>query len=294
MIPPLRSAWLLVLVTLSCTALAAPPPVLPDRRLSPGDVLTTDASLVCRPGYAERERQVPGGVKHAVYRAYAITAHPPGEYEVDHLVSLERGGSNSTRKLWPQSYETQPLNAHVKDRVENRLHELVCQGRMTLRTAQRAITRDWTKAYRAYAGQLPAGARTQMAAARWGVLGRLSASALAAFVPEPGAAPRTDGGCPARAPVKISRSGIYHLPGDRFYARTHARACYRSGVPGPALLRCLCPCTGRVPARGGGGPPGAALPAPPAPRWSHRVLGASGAGGEGRPPNRGARVGPGR
>jgi hypothetical protein len=228
MIPHLRTALLLVLVTLSCAALAAQP-VLPDRRLTPGDVLTTDAAVVCRPGYAERVREVPEGVKHAVYRAYGITAHAPGEYEVDHLVSLELGGSNSTRNLWPQSYETQPLNAHVKDRVENRLHELVCEDRLKLRTAQRAIARDWTKAYVAYVGPLSAGAHEQMAAARWGVLGRLSARALAAFAHESGAVPRADGTCPASAPVKVSHSGIYHLPGDRFYARTHARACYRSG-----------------------------------------------------------------
>jgi hypothetical protein len=104
----------------------------------------------------------------------------------------------------------------------------VCSGQMSLRTAQRGIARDWAKAYQTYVGPLPEGARAQIAAARWGLLGQLSARALAALAPAHGRAPRADGGCPASAPVKVSRAGIYHLPGDRFYAHTHARACYRS------------------------------------------------------------------
>jgi hypothetical protein len=38
---------------------------------------------------------------------------------VDHLVSLEIGGANTVQNLWPQSYDTTPWNAHVKDKLEN-------------------------------------------------------------------------------------------------------------------------------------------------------------------------------
>ena len=31
-----------------------------------------------------------------------------------YLISLQLGGSNSIRNLWPQSFVTQPLNAYVK------------------------------------------------------------------------------------------------------------------------------------------------------------------------------------
>ena len=65
--------------------------------------LTTDAKVVCTPGYTKTVRDVPQSVKNQVYRAYGITSHKPGEYEIDHLVSLELGGSNSTRNLWPES-----------------------------------------------------------------------------------------------------------------------------------------------------------------------------------------------
>jgi hypothetical protein len=133
--------------------LAALPAVaqdLPDPRLTPGDVVTTDAGAICRPGYAKSVRHVPGKVKAAAYREYGIKRHRPGEYEVDHLVSLELGGSNDIRNLWPESYETAPWNAHVKDKVENRLHDLVCTGALDLKEAQRAIARNWIAAYARY------------------------------------------------------------------------------------------------------------------------------------------------
>jgi hypothetical protein len=40
---------------------------------------------------------------------------------VDHLIPLELGGSNDIANLWPQSYVT-VWNAHMKDRLENRLN----------------------------------------------------------------------------------------------------------------------------------------------------------------------------
>jgi hypothetical protein len=49
-------------------------------------------------------RDVPAETKRQVYREYVITSHVTGDYEIDHLISLELGGSNSIRNLWPESY----------------------------------------------------------------------------------------------------------------------------------------------------------------------------------------------
>jgi hypothetical protein len=38
----------------------------------------------------------------------------------------------------------------VKDRIENRLHALVCSGVVSLATAQHAIARNWWVAYNTY------------------------------------------------------------------------------------------------------------------------------------------------
>jgi hypothetical protein len=48
------------------------------------------------------------------------------------------------------------LNAYVKDKVENKLHELVCAGKLLLAQAQREIASNWVEAYKTYVGPLPA------------------------------------------------------------------------------------------------------------------------------------------
>ena len=38
----------------------------------------------------------------------------------------------------------------MKDKLETRLHKLVCYGKITLEEAQEAISTDWVKAYKKY------------------------------------------------------------------------------------------------------------------------------------------------
>ena len=151
-------AWRLLAgaaLAIASLAPAAAAPVLPNRALTPGDVLTTSAKVVCLRGYSGRVRNVPQSVKNLAYARYGLAGHAPGAYEVDHLISLELGGSNSILNLWPQAYGTSPWNARVKDGLENKLHALVCAGRLSLPTAQRAIAADWTAAYRQFVGSTP-------------------------------------------------------------------------------------------------------------------------------------------
>jgi hypothetical protein len=73
-----------------------------------------------------------------------------GDYEEDHLISLEIGGAPSAEaNLWPEPYNT-PEGARVKDVVENKLHTLVCDHAISLATAQRAIAANWWVAYQTY------------------------------------------------------------------------------------------------------------------------------------------------
>jgi hypothetical protein len=82
-----------------------------------------------------------------------------GMYEVDHLVSLAIGGSNSIRNLWPEplrlSENGYDLGAVTKDRLEDKLHWLVVSGQLDLKEAQNAIATNWIDAYRKYIGELP-------------------------------------------------------------------------------------------------------------------------------------------
>ena len=73
-----------------------------------------------------------------------------GDFEEDHLISLEIGGSpTSPKNLWPEPYAGKD-GARMKDQLENTLHSLVCSGAMTLQTAQESISTNWISAYAKY------------------------------------------------------------------------------------------------------------------------------------------------
>ncbi len=113
--------------------------------------MTHSAATVCVAGYAGSVRDVPESESDAVYARYNVV-HVPYAHEVDHLVSLELGGSNSISNLWPEPYAGR-WGARTKDVLENRLHELVCDGSLTLRFAQRIEAANWVAAYRHHVGE---------------------------------------------------------------------------------------------------------------------------------------------
>jgi len=116
---------------------------LPDSSCTPGDIFPdVTTRQICVPGYSKNVRNVPESEKNQVYAEYGITTHTTGEYEVDHLISLELGGSNDIANLWPEAAEPKP-GFHEKDKVENYLHEEICNGAMTLSEAQNIISSNW-------------------------------------------------------------------------------------------------------------------------------------------------------
>jgi len=101
---------------------------------------------ICKSGYTKTVRNVSESVKSAVYKEYGIIRHTTGQYEVDHLISLELGGSNDIANLWPEQSTSTP-DSLDKDKVENYLHKQICDGKMTLKEAQEAIATDWLKSW---------------------------------------------------------------------------------------------------------------------------------------------------
>jgi hypothetical protein len=126
---------------------------LPDAGCTPGARYSrVGKAQVCRPGYASSVRHVTGSTKDAIYAAYGMSRHfNGGDGEVDHLVSLELGGSNARSNLFPEAAMPRP-GSHEKDRLENRLQTEVCSGLITLRRAQRLMASDWIAAYHARFG----------------------------------------------------------------------------------------------------------------------------------------------
>jgi hypothetical protein len=123
---------------------------LPDRGKTPGAGLSVTGRDVCLPGYATQVLPVSEPVQRKVFKTYGIEHPPPGVYEIDHLISLNLGGSNDPRNLWPEPVTGLQWNARVKDALEERLHEGVCHGTINLTAAQQAISGDWIAAYKKY------------------------------------------------------------------------------------------------------------------------------------------------
>jgi hypothetical protein len=158
------------------------------------DTFDVTAEDVCVPGCAKKVRAVPARLKRQAYAEYRITQYKTGDYEVDHLIPLSLGGSNSIRNLWPQSTKTSPWNSFVKDALERKLHKLVCERKLNLKTAQREIASNWIEAYQKYVRKTPS----------------------APIVRETKAAPATT----ANEVWVNTRSRKYWKPGSRFHGKT--------------------------------------------------------------------------
>jgi len=83
-----------------------------------------------------------------VFKEYGLPVSTSKAYELDYLITPELGGADDVRNLWPEPYASTAWNAHVKDELENRLHEMVCDGQIDLSTAQNEIATNWIAAYK--------------------------------------------------------------------------------------------------------------------------------------------------
>lgn len=147
----------------SCTAgRGANSKALPDAGCTPGaaTALITQANIgqtICNPSWSTRIIRAPQSetsvVKRASMKAYGEAANTSGTTELDHLVSLELGGSNDVSNLWAEPSDIPGAGfRNTKDDVENALHAAVCTvvkprtTRLALADAQTWIAADWTTA----------------------------------------------------------------------------------------------------------------------------------------------------
>jgi hypothetical protein len=128
----------------------------PDSGCSPGAYYSNfNKKVVCSASF-RTATNVPELEKFAVEREYGL---PPRDYgsalEIDHIVSLELGGSNNIANLFPERLYANP-GYRVKDKLESRLRQLVCAGKIKLRKAQHSIASDWESLYKQVFGHAPA------------------------------------------------------------------------------------------------------------------------------------------
>lgn len=119
----------------------------PVRTSSVSDICSTRTSTV---------RHVSQKTKAKVYKDAGIPGgnhtgicSGPRGCEVDHRIALGMGGSNSMDNLMIQPYDG-PCSATHKDKLENRLHRMICAGEIQPAAAQELIYNHWIDGYRTY------------------------------------------------------------------------------------------------------------------------------------------------
>ena len=123
---------------------------IPNRNLTPGATRAVTIGDVCSMEHEEVVRAVPTPLRQEIFQEYGIVNARADDYEIDYLIAPGLGGTEDIHNLWPESYTSPTWNAHVKDALEEHLHQMVCAGKVDLSTAQHDIAADWIAAYKKY------------------------------------------------------------------------------------------------------------------------------------------------
>ncbi len=138
---------------------------LPNIKLTPGAInpQVTQATIratICVVGWTATVRPPVNYTNQLKYNQLHAGYNLNGDlnmknYEEDHIVPLEVGGNpSSPLNLFPEPRNIR-LGSYVKDQLENRMHQLVCTGQVSLNTARTVFLTNWEKGYQKYVGQLP-------------------------------------------------------------------------------------------------------------------------------------------
>lgn len=137
----------------------------PNGRITPGALnpaVNQDNihETICARGWSKSVRPAEDyteQLKFVGIRQYGYDDTRLRDYEEDHLISIGLGGSpTAAQNLWPEPHHViGGWGSYAKDRLEDRLHTLVCRGQVPLAQAQRAIASDWIAAYKHYIGPDP-------------------------------------------------------------------------------------------------------------------------------------------
>lgn len=143
---------------------ARPNPHVTPGAVNPAVDQANIGETICARGYSRSIRppeEYTQRLKHLGIRQYGYSDHRLRDYEEDHLISLALGGSpTDPHNLWPEPHHViGGWGSYTKDRLEDRLHRLVCQRRVPLAQAQHDIATDWIAAYKRYIGPNPSPGR---------------------------------------------------------------------------------------------------------------------------------------
>ena len=122
------SRFLLVLSLLwnLCASGKQPAAILPDPKLTPGDVFDVTLQDICTPGYSRKVRDVPRSRRNQAYSLYGITSPNAGDYQLDHLISALPGRV----QLDPEPLATIVQNIPLERACEGRAGAKAMQPRL--------------------------------------------------------------------------------------------------------------------------------------------------------------------
>jgi len=124
--------------------------LVPDHELTPGVARAISMSDVCHASYSDDARLVAASTQEKVLQEYGIDSARAGNYELDYLISPQLGGTDDIHNLWPEPQSATVWNTRTKDALEDRLHQMVCDGTIDLATAQQDLATNWISAYKRY------------------------------------------------------------------------------------------------------------------------------------------------
>lgn len=136
--------FLAVAVLVIATTALAQRSLLPNQKLTPGRVATS-----------EKDR---GGVtvemEQKVFARYRLPWSWRARFKIDHLIPLDLGGADTIDNLWPQSLRARPYGPDRKELLAEVFLQKIRTGKMTLAQAQEEISRDWIDAFVDHVGMV--------------------------------------------------------------------------------------------------------------------------------------------
>lgn len=133
-----------VILALPAIALAQKPSSL----YTPGAKTKATEAQVCAPDYESSFKPVSGHERQDALGRYG-KRDDDTSFELDHLIPVSLGGSNDPDNLWPIA-KNKEYGPEWKKQLGDTLHQMVCDKKITLKAAQDAVKKDWTKAYDQY------------------------------------------------------------------------------------------------------------------------------------------------
>ncbi len=135
--------------TCSQAYLPLPDPSCTPGALNPDVTQSTIGQTICVSGWTSTVRpptSYTNPLKQQGISDYGYSDTNMSDYEEDHFLPLELGGSpRDPKNLWPEPHSGSE-NSYSKDSVENALKKAVCSGEVTLSAAQNAMLANWTTA----------------------------------------------------------------------------------------------------------------------------------------------------